>query len=161
MAMKTVFYCLVIFYSTLLVSCLEKENNCTNLENEITVKVYSRLNVKDPILCERTFHIYFYTDHCGGFPDFLPYNFVHKICIPIDEDNLLIDVHGFTYYEINFRYKQDILNAYILDIDSNRWDANISGEEIYMLTNGGNNSLGIWGAIEEDNINIAFFGGPF
>jgi len=84
--MKILSYSLFCFIFCFLGLCDDEEDDCTKLDKEITVKIYSQIFDDTGTQCENTFAVDFYKDHCGGGPSG-QMSYIHEGCYT-DELNL-------------------------------------------------------------------------
>ena len=140
--------------------CDDEEDNCTKLEKEITVTIYSEMRVFDYAnnqeACEYAYSIDFYKDHCGGELSGMM-SYIYQGCESkygrnyVQRKNILL-------WDITFRHKEDMLNVNVVDsrFNSKIIKSVISGQEIYELINDGRNSFVIVVTIHDDGVNIEY-----
>jgi hypothetical protein len=154
--MKILSYSLFCFIFCFLGLCDDEEDNCTKLEKEITVRIYSELvDFSEKKLCDKTFAVDFYKDHCGGGPSG-QMSYTHQGCYDLEGYTYISKV-GIGTWDITFKYEEDRLNVNIVNPNSKITSGSISGKQIYDETNGGNTALRIYGLVNSlEEIKIGF-----
>jgi len=138
--MKILSYSLFCFILCFLDLCGDEESDCTKLEKEITVKIFSEIADYSRYACDETWAVDFYKDHCGGGPSG-QMSYIHKGCYEYYDNLTYVQREGIGTWEITFRNEEDMLNVNVVDYLSNISSASISGKRIYEITEGGSTSL--------------------
>jgi len=142
--------------------CDDDEDDCTKLEKEITVTIYSEMFVneyaKNQEACENAYAIDFYKDHCGGEPSAMM-SYIYQGCWDRGGLNNVKRI-SILLWDITFTHEEDMLNVNVVEADSKITGSMISAEEIYEMTNGGSKSFVIVAIIYDNEIDIQYMAFP-